>query len=61
MIEMQPCGDGNQRDEWLRKFEFLNSAHEQSIGFLIECYAGNFPLWLAPDQVRVSTLTTTKR
>ena len=26
------------------------------IGFLIEHYAGNFPLWLAPDQVRVITL-----
>jgi threonyl-tRNA synthetase len=25
------------------------------IGFLIEHYAGNFPLWLAPDQVRVIT------
>src|SRR5690348_18003329 len=24
--------------------------------FLIEHYAGNFPLWLAPDQVRVITL-----
>jgi hypothetical protein len=23
------------------------------IGFLIKHYAGNFPLWLAPDQVRV--------
>lgn len=29
---------------------------ECSIGFLIEHYAGNFPLWLAPDQVRVLTL-----
>ena len=27
--------------------------HERFIGFLIEHYAGNFPLWLAPDQVRV--------
>ena len=24
------------------------------IGFLIEHYAGNFPLWLAPDRVRVA-------
>ena len=30
--------------------------HERFIGFLIEPYAGNFPLWLAPDQVRVITL-----
>ena len=30
--------------------------HKRFIGFLIEHYAGNFPLWLAPDQVRVITL-----
>jgi threonyl-tRNA synthetase len=29
--------------------------HERFIGFLIEHYAGNFPLWLAPEQVRVLT------
>ncbi len=27
--------------------------HERFIGFLIEHYAGNFPLWLSPVQVRV--------
>jgi threonyl-tRNA synthetase len=31
--------------------------HERFIGFLIEHYAGNFPLWLAPEQVRVITLS----
>ena len=31
--------------------------HERMIGFLIEHYAGNFPLWLAPDQVRVLPVT----
>src|ERR1017187_7182810 len=30
--------------------------HERFIGFLIEHYAGNFPLWLAPDQVRIITI-----
>jgi threonyl-tRNA synthetase len=30
--------------------------HERLIGFLIEHYAGNFPLWLAPEQVRVLTI-----
>ena len=30
--------------------------HERFFGFLIEHYAGNFPLWLAPEQVRVVTL-----
>ena len=27
--------------------------HERFIGFLIEHYAGNFPLWLAPEQLRI--------
>jgi threonyl-tRNA synthetase len=27
--------------------------HERFVAFLIEHYAGNFPLWLAPQQVRV--------
>ena len=30
--------------------------HERFIGFLIEHYAGNFPLWLSPLQVRVMSL-----
>ncbi len=30
--------------------------HERFLGFLIEHYAGNFPLWLAPEQVRVLTI-----
>ena len=30
--------------------------HERFIGFLIEHYAGNFPLWLSPMQVRVMSL-----
>jgi threonyl-tRNA synthetase len=27
--------------------------HERFIGFLLEHYAGNFPLWIAPQQVKV--------
>jgi threonyl-tRNA synthetase len=27
------------------------------IGFLLEHYAGNFPVWLSPDQVRVIPIT----
>jgi threonyl-tRNA synthetase len=33
------------------------STHERMIGFLIEHYAGAFPLWLAPEQVRVIPIT----
>jgi threonyl-tRNA synthetase len=30
--------------------------HERFIGFLIEHYAGNFPLWLSPEQARILTI-----
>jgi threonyl-tRNA synthetase len=33
------------------------SVHERMIGFLIEHYAGNFPAWLSPEQVRVIPIT----
>jgi threonyl-tRNA synthetase len=29
------------------------STHERFIGFLLEHYAGKFPLWLNPDQVSI--------
>ena len=31
--------------------------HERMIGFLLEHYAGNFPVWLSPEQVRVIPIT----
>ena len=33
------------------------STHERFIGFLIEHYAGNFPVWIAPEQARVIPIT----
>ena len=33
------------------------SSHERMIGFLIEHYAGSFPVWLAPEQARVISIT----
>ncbi len=33
------------------------STHERMIGFLIEHYAGVFPVWLSPEQVRVVPIT----
>jgi len=33
------------------------STHERMIGFLIEHFAGSFPVWLSPDQVRVIPIT----
>jgi threonyl-tRNA synthetase len=33
------------------------STHERMVGFLIEHYAGAFPVWLCPEQVRVIPIT----
>ena len=33
------------------------STHERMIGFLIEHFAGNFPVWMAPEQVRIIPIT----
>ena len=33
------------------------STHERMIGFLIEHFAGAFPVWLSPEQVRVIPIT----
>jgi threonyl-tRNA synthetase len=33
------------------------STHERMIGFLIEHYGGNFPVWLSPEQARVIPIT----
>lgn len=35
------------------------SVHERFLAFLIEHYAGWFPLWLAPEQVRILTVNET--
>lgn len=32
-------------------------SHERMLGFLIEHYAGNFPVWLSPEQARVIPIT----
>ena len=33
------------------------STHERMIGFLIEHYAGKFPVWLSPEQARIVPIT----
>lgn len=47
---------GEQETPWCIHRAPLGS-HERFIGFLIEHYAGNFPVWLAPEQVRVISIT----
>ncbi len=48
--------DGN-RHRPLMVHRALYGSIERFFGILIEHYAGNFPLWLAPVQVKVLTLT----
>ena len=36
-------------------------SHERFIGFLIEHYAGKFPVWLSPEQVRIIPVTDAHR
>lgn len=33
------------------------STHERMVGFLLEHFAGNFPVWLSPEQVRIIPIT----
>jgi threonyl-tRNA synthetase len=33
------------------------STHERLVGFLLEHYAGAFPVWLSPEQVRIIPIT----
>lgn len=45
--------ENNQRRTPLCIHRAPLSTHERLVGFLLEHYAGDFPLWLAPEQVRV--------
>lgn len=48
--------DGRQKMPYCIHRAPLGS-HERFIGFLIEHYGGNFPVWLAPEQVRLIPIT----
>ncbi len=50
------AADGQQRRPFMIHRALLGSI-ERFFGVLIEHYAGNFPLWLAPTQVRVLPIT----
>ena len=48
--------DGNKRQPVMVHRAICGSM-ERFLGILIESYAGHFPLWLAPEQVVVATIT----
>ena len=46
-------GDDNERHQPVMLHRVLVGSMERFVGVLIEHYAGAFPVWLAPEQVRV--------
>ena len=52
-FEMEYVGDDNERHRPVMLHRVLVGSMERFIGGLIEHYAGAFPVWLAPEQVRV--------
>jgi threonyl-tRNA synthetase len=51
-------GEDGQRHVPVMLHRAILGSVERFIGILIEHYAGNFPLWLAPVQVVVATITS---
>lgn len=56
-FEMEFVGSDGARHRPLMVHRALYGSIERFFGILVEHYAGNFPLWLAPVQVKILTLT----
>jgi threonyl-tRNA synthetase len=52
-FDLHYIDEHNQRRTPLCLHRAPLSTHERLIGFLIEHFAGDFPLWMAPEQVRI--------
>ena len=52
-FEMEYIGEDNEPHRPVMLHRVLVGSMERFVGGLIEHYAGEFPLWLAPEQVRV--------
>jgi threonyl-tRNA synthetase len=52
-FDMDYVGDDNESHRPVMLHRVLVGSMERFVGGLIEHYAGEFPLWLAPEQVRV--------
>jgi threonyl-tRNA synthetase len=52
-FDLHYIDEQNQRRTPLCLHRAPLSTHERLIGFLIEHFAGDFPLWLSPEQVRI--------
>ena len=56
-FDLSYIGADNARHRPFMLHRVLVGSMERFVGGLIEHYAGNFPLWLAPEQVRVIPMT----
>ncbi len=52
-FKIEYVGEDNERHRPVMLHRVLVGSMERFVGGLIEHYAGDFPLWLAPEQVRV--------
>ena len=58
-FRLEYVGEDNARHRPVMLHRVLVGSMERFVGGLIEHYAGAFPLWLAPEQVRVVPITDT--
>ena len=56
-FELEYTGEDGQKHRPIMIHRVIYGSIERMIGVLIEHFAGAFPLWLAPEQVRVLALT----
>jgi threonyl-tRNA synthetase len=57
-FELEYVGSDNERHRPIMLHRALFGSVERFFGVLLEHYAGNFPTWLAPEQVRVLPVST---
>lgn len=57
-LDASYIGDDDQRRRPVMLHRAILGSMERFIGILIENYAGRFPLWLAPTQVVIATITS---
>jgi threonyl-tRNA synthetase len=60
-FQLEYVGEDNQRHRPVMLHRVLVGSMERFVGGLIEHYAGAFPVWLAPEQVRVLPITDAVR
>jgi threonyl-tRNA synthetase len=60
-FQLEYVGEDNARHRPVMLHRVLVGSMERFVGGLIEHYAGAFPLWLAPEQVRVLPITDAVR